>query len=751
MRFKKLLSAALSLMLVFSMSACSEEDEYDDEYGYGYDDDYYYDDDDDYYDDDDDDDDGKDYDFLDELFGDYEDDDYYYSGEIPEGDVAAISGVVMSVDNSTGDLSIVRAEIEKNERSDDGVWTIFVYLCGTDLESDSSMATADMEEMAAATNSDNVRFVVETGGTDDWTMSGVSDSKIQRFVVQNGEVEKVDEESLDNMGYAETLADFLVWGTENYNSEHLGLILWNHGGGSITGVCFDEKYDQDSLTLMEIDAALLNSTASCGRKFDFIGFDACLMGTIETANVLATYSDYMFGSEEMEPGSGWDYTAIGNYLAKNPDANTTDLGKEVCDSFLAACEEEDDDELTTLAVIDLSKINDLLISFNTFSKNMYDAGEDSSAIAEMVRGIESADNFGGNNKSEGYTNMVDLEGIVNACSDYAEGAKDVKQALSKAVVYKTSGSMHPDAGGLSIYYPLVIQGSNELSLFGKVSVSPYYLSFIDRLNKTIATEDSYEDYSDDQWFDDSDDWYWWEGAQDDDYWDYLDDYEQSGESPYITFSQEAAINSDGQFALTLDQDGIDNAASISALVYELSDDEENIIELGETVDIIGDWDSGHFTDNFDGYWLSLPDGQNLATYIVEETEDYVIYTSPILLDGEETNLRLIQYYSDGRVEVEGVWDGIDECGAASREIIKLSNGDVITPYYYAYALEGEDEYVYEGSEYTVSGALEINYDLMPAGDYFYAFCIDDIYGDYYMTDVAYFVIENDGSISFVEY
>lgn len=128
----------------------------------------------------------------------------------------------------------------------------------------------------------------------------------------------------------------------------------------------------------------------------------------------------------------------------------------------------------------------------------------------------------------------------------------------------------------------------------------------------------------------------------------------------------------------------------------------------------------------------------------------MIYTSPIQLDGEETNLRLIQYYSDGRVEVEGVWDGIDECGAASREIIKLSNGDVITPYYYAYALEGEDEYVYEGSEYTVSGALEINYDLMPAGDYFYAFCIDDIYGDYYMTDVAYFVIENDGSISFVE-
>ena len=36
----------------------------------------------------------------------------------------------------------------------------------------------------------------------------------------------------------------------------MGLILWNHGGGSITGVCFDEKYDQDSITLMEMDSAL---------------------------------------------------------------------------------------------------------------------------------------------------------------------------------------------------------------------------------------------------------------------------------------------------------------------------------------------------------------------------------------------------------------------------------------------------------------------------------------------------------------
>ena len=741
-KIKKLSAVILSIALILCCGACSDEyEEYDyddyDEYGY-YDEDGYNTEDYDY------DDKGDDFDF----FGDYDEyDDYGSDDYIPEGDVESITGTTMTVDNETGALSVTRKSVETNKRSDDGIWTIFVYLCGTDLETDSGMGTSDMEEMAAATKSDKVRFIVETGGTDDWTDSIVDEGMIQRFIIQSGKAEMVNEVSLNNMGLYETLSDFLVWGTSEYNSEHMGLIMWDHGGGSITGVCFDENYDQDSLTLMEIDAALLKCTDNMGRKFDFVGFDACLMGTVETANMLATYSDYMYASEEMEPGSGWDYTAIGNYIASHPDTDTVSLGKEVCDSFYESCKEADDEDLATLAVIDLSKIDELLVSFNTFAKSMYDAGEDSAETAAMIRGIGEADNFGGNNKTEGYTNMVDLGGVVNACSDYANGADAVMKAINSAVVYKISGSTHTSAMGLSVYYPLSIQGSNELSLFAKISVSPYYLSFVDRLGKTASTDYSFEEYDDSQWFEDSDDWSWWDAAEDDDYWDYLDDYEQTGESPYITFEQEAAVDDDGAFGLTLDQNGINNASSIYALVYELTDDEQGIIELGETVDIIGDWDTGHFTDNFDGYWLSLPDGQNLATYIVEETDEYAVYTSPILLNGEETNLRILQYY-DGHIEVDGVWDGINEYGAASREIIKLTNGDIICPISYGYSLDTDDEFEYTGEEYTVQGALEINYDIMPAGEYYYSFCIDDIYGDYYLTDFTAFIIDEEGNISF---
>ena len=133
---------------------------------------------------------------------------------------------------------------------------------------------------------------------------------------------------------------------------------------------------------------------------------------------------------------------------------------------------------------------------------------------------------------------------------------------------------------------------------------------------------------------------------------------------------------------------------------------------------------------------------------MEETDDYVVYTSPILLNGEETYLRVKQYYSDGSVEIEGAWEGINEYGAAARDIVKLKDGDVIVPLYYAYSIAWDDEFEYSGWEYLVSGVPEIYYQLMESGDYLYSFCIDDIYGDFFVTDGVVFNVDEDGEISY---
>ena len=43
-------------------------------------------------------------------------------------------------------------------------WTIFVYICGSDLESEGGMASENMQAMIDAETDSNVRYVVQTGG-----------------------------------------------------------------------------------------------------------------------------------------------------------------------------------------------------------------------------------------------------------------------------------------------------------------------------------------------------------------------------------------------------------------------------------------------------------------------------------------------------------------------------------------------------------------------------------------------------------
>ena len=666
------------------------------------------------------------------------------------GETLPAKSLSLTVNSASGEMKVTRRALPKSGNAGlSSGWTLFVYLCGTDLESDYAAATYDLDEMLEASTGNKVRFIVQTGGTNLWNNELVDSDRLQRYLIQNGDIKLLDELKIADMGKPETLSAFLKWGLKEHASEHNGLILWNHGGGSITGVCFDERYDNDSLDLTEIDKALNEAVGEFGRKLDFAGFDACLMGTVEAANVLATFADYMYGSEELEPGSGWDYTAIGDYLAKHPDSDGAALGKTVADSFLKACKEDEQDDQVTFSIIDLSKTDNILTSFNNFAKDLYEAAEDAEKRADIVRSIWSVDDFGGNNKAEGYSNMIDLGGLIEACSPFSNNAAAASKAVSDAVIYSVSGILHEGAMGLSTYYPISVQGSNELSFFGKVCISPYYLSFVDLLGTVGASGDMYSEYEDDTWFDDDGDWYWgddWE-YYDDDYWDYIDDYEVTGESPYITFDVEPTFE-EGSYYFMLDDEGWYNTADVYGMVCVMSEDGSEVIEYGETYDINADWESGIFFDNFDGWWLSLPDGQNLATYIVGYTDDSIIYTSPVLLNGVETNLRL--KLTDEKIFIEGAWDGIDdECGAASKDITKLKKGDRIIPMYYSIPLDdnvGPDyDYEYYGDEYVFDGEPEIYYDMMYPGEYLYAFCIDDIYGDYYMTDFENFYIDEDGN------
>ncbi len=656
-----------------------------------------------------------------------------------ENILSSASGLSMSIATSRGPMQIRRAEKKSTPMGDEDSWTVFLYLCGTDLESRVGFATGDMGQLLNASMGENVRFVVQTGGTATWQNDVFDNSKCERYVIENGDIELVDSVALQNMGDAETLADFLKWGVENYPAEKMGVDIWDHGCGCIGGAAIDEVNGCDSLFLAEMDQAFAAAYEEMTDQFEFIGFDCCLMGTAEVANIMASYARYFFGSQETEPGSGWDYTAIFNYISENPSCSGGDLGKVVADSFYQECASSGQEDGCTFTIVDLSNFDDFVIAFNDYAMNLYDAAGEN--LSDIVRGILSADNFGGNNKTEGYTNMVDLGGIVSQCSDYVDGS-DLLEALEDVIVYNINGKQHKDASGLSVYYPLHIGGSSELKIYSGITLSPYYLSIVDMVAKGY-TEGGYDNAiffdADGAWDSDT-------PEEDDSYFEYADE-EDEGLSQLITFSQEPTLDDNGTYRFTLDEDGLEYAVGVEAMIY-MEIDDEHTVELGETYDIIADWETGEFEDNFDGYWLSLPDGQLLPTYIVDADEDMIVYTSPILLNGERTNLRIIQ--DDDGCYIDGAWDGIDENGVPSRDVRKIKEGDEITVVYTLISSENvEDNQEFTLDPYTWQKDDEIIYSYLEASNYYYGFAVEDVYGDYYVSDFVTFAIDENGEITFL--
>ena len=667
------------------------------------------------------------------------------------------SGLAIQAERGSEVLDIKRAQPGAKQPSGiaSDTWTVFVYICGSNLESQSAAATKDLNEMLSAKGSDKVSFVVETGGAKSWRNNTISARQLGRYLIRNGKMSDLGAVSPSSMGEQATLADFLTWGVKNYPADHMALILWDHGGGSISGVCFDERNNNDSLQLRELDAALSQAFAGMWEKFEFVGFDACLMSTLETANVLATYSNYMVASQESEPGNGWEYGSIVKYLAANPSCDGEQLGRAICDSYLASLDSRTRG-FATLSVTDLSKIDQLMQDFYRFSQEMYASGGDQSTLAAMSRGISQVDNYGCNNRREGYTNMVDLGGLVDACSGVTPSSSDVQRALNDAITYQIRGTYHAGATGLSTYYPLKVNTSQELAIFQTVAVNPSYLSYVDRLahGATYNGGTQYTQYSDETFWQENL-WNWLLGntteevqQEAEDNWNYVDDH--TDVSSLITFASEPQVDDEGTFWFQLDQHGIDNAAVVSGMVYELSEDGADLIALGETYDVYGDWETGQFSDGFDGLWLALPDGQSLNLSVESATEDFIIYTSPITLNGAECYLRMRQDMADGSVEVEGAWSGVSESGAMGRDLTQIKRGDVVVPLYKAFSAdESLTASSYEGEPYSVtSGGLTVDYDYLPDGKYLYCFCIQDAFGDSLFTAGAQFGIDPDGTIYF---
>ena len=201
-----------------------------------------------------------------------------------------------------------------------GTWAIYWYLCGSDLESNGGFATSDLMEMMEVALPENVRVVIQTGGAKTWQNNVVDADILQRYVYDSEGLTLVDELPPASMGDAATLTDFLRYCKQNYPAEKTAVLFWNHGGGSVSGAAFDERYSYDSLTLDEMQTAFgrVWETDENNPPLELVGFDTCLMATVDVAGTFAGTAHYLVASEEVEPANGWLYSSWLGALAEDP-------------------------------------------------------------------------------------------------------------------------------------------------------------------------------------------------------------------------------------------------------------------------------------------------------------------------------------------------------------------------------------------------------------------------------------------------
>ena len=323
--------------------------------------------------------------------------------------------------------------------------TILVYMCGTDLESQQGMATSDLKEMANATVGENVNLIVYTGGCSRWRNNVISSRYNQIYKISDGKFECLEENAgTGSMVNPETLVSFLEYGKKNYAADRMCLIFWDHGGGSVSGYGYDEKVGHNqSMTLAGINTALKKADI----KFDFIGFDACLMATVENGIMLSQYADYMIASEETEPGVGWYYTNWLTKLSKNTSMPTIQIGKMIADDFVTVCERQCRGQATTLSVVDLAELSatipEELKAFSIDTNELIQNKEYKTVATARSKTREFA--------QQSKIDQIDLVDFAKNMKT-AEG-KSLAKALQGAVKYNKTGGSISHAYGLSIYFP----------------------------------------------------------------------------------------------------------------------------------------------------------------------------------------------------------------------------------------------------------------------------------------------------------
>ncbi len=617
-------------------------------------------------------------------------------------------------------------------------WNVLLYVCGTDLESVYGAATKNLKAIAETLPCDDVNLLVETGGSKEWDPNEemdleISNQSLQRWYYGKDGFVLVDEVQEACMASKQTLSDFIRWAAENYSAKKNMLVLWDHGGGSNSGILVDENYNDAIMPVYALEDALCDG----GTHFDLLLTDACLMATLEVCQALSPYVDYLAASEEVMAGDGTNYKSWVQYLYERPECSAVQLGKRICDStqqYYMETGQMDAASYFTMSLIDLSVIDEVAEAFNAFMHEVANLIPDPLSFYKYARATYFAENYAENRMYD----LFDLSLRAEKGGIPKEVTHALQDAVEDAVVYNARSTTHTHSHGLSVYYTL--NDSNNgfaLDHFARTCKNPEYLAFLDGISIN--------------W--DAPDWVY----------ELTERHAELDRASYFPVMETACAEDGSEATMTLTSG--DDAAVFAGYELRYMDPDSGVIySLGESGDLIPRWDEEaeayRYELTFDGSWPSM-EGNPLCMSIAEETDQYILYNVPIEFGGQRSQMRVLENYAvsdeqsseteeDGEAEdgteaeaedeypfeLLGIWDGFDaHTGLPGRNLFNLSDGADITLYdaVYSALYDRIMDYV-EREELSLTKDSVIEKGALPKGQYLIRFVVRDVFNTAHYSD-----------------
>lgn len=616
---------------------------------------------------------------------------------------------------------------EQGNASD--TYTLMLYMCASDLESECGFATEDLNEIMYGYTAGNLNVIVQTGGTAEWQNTVVADDRCQRYRVTEDGLELVDDSlGMQNMADSATLTDFIQYCSSNYAADHYGLVLWDHGGGVVGGYGYDENFGGDSMSLTEMSRALGDASV----HLDMLGFDACLMANFETCLMAAPYADYLIASEEPEPGCGWYYTDWIGKLSENCGIPPKRYGRQIIDDYITESGWDSPSMYSTLGMFDLQQVTQkLLPALSQFSD---DAVQQLSA-GEYRRISQSRSNTRAVYQSE--LDHIDL--LDYAQHSQSETADQLEQAVSDCVVYYRETENGSGDNGLSILFPYYDLSALDMleEMYQTLGYDDAYPAFLEQFANVMAggqisvsgfsntqNHAAASEYSGFQWFD-ADAGY--------------------DESYYETYSADLSLlettEVDGRCVLELSEEDweiVNDAAMQMFAVYD-----GFYVDMG--LDDYCEFDDyGNLIVEYDQTWVAL-DGQVVPFFHESYTSDgdsfFTCGSVPCVYNGIDAEIVLVwdtEHPSGYAAGVRPVYTD----SVAAKGLYDICDGDTFQVYYDIYDedLNYVETMTLDDEIFTVQDSLEVGYAdaAEQLGDTFIYYVLEDVYNNTYYTDsIAY--------------